>query len=170
MMTSYISISVLHASHKQEIVDQSFPNTRLSAIQVVIYCYRRLPGIPCYCSSEHKSAVVLWYSYTATRYRTTSRYVSEERNEERTKISGERGGLGQEEGEKRSVSERHRRSEGGLSVLFARRAVIEYRYSQSHGACRRADAKINEPITEVDSRLLCLCVRHASAAYMCAAC
>lgn len=127
--------------------------------------------LPCYCSSEHKSAVVLWYSYiAATRYRTTSRHVSEERNEERTKISGERGGLGQEEGEKRSVDERHRRSEGGLSVLFARRAVIEYRYSQSHGACRRADAKINEPITEVDSRLLCLCVRHASAAYMCAAC
>lgn len=68
-----------------------------------------------------------------------------------------------EEGEKRSVSERHCRSEGGLSVLFARRAVIEYRYSQFRGACRRADAKINEPITEVDS-LLCLCVWHASAA------
>lgn len=32
-----------------------------------------------------------------------------------------------EEGEKRSVGERHRRSEGGLSVLFARRAVIDIR-------------------------------------------
>lgn len=64
------------------------------------------------------------------------------------------------------TGERHRRSEGGLSVLFARRAVIEYRYSQSREACRRADAKINEPITEVDSRLLL----SLSLALMCTAC
>lgn len=45
-------------------------------------------GFPCYCSSGHKSAVVLWYSYiAATRYR-TSGHVSERRenkNKRRTR-------------------------------------------------------------------------------------
>lgn len=49
-------------------------------------------------------------------------------------------------------------SEGGLSALFARRATIEYRYLQFHKPRLRADAKINEPITEVDTRLVPGCV------------
>lgn len=76
------------------------------------------------------------------------------------------------EKEKRT-DERQRRFEGGLSVLFAQRAVIEYRYSQSRGVCCRADAKINEPITKVDSRLLCLCIvlyMACKRAYVCVAC
>lgn len=82
-----------------------------------------------------------------------SNYIISETKGEQKWTTSETNGERWKEGGKRT-GERHRRSEGGLSVLFARRAVIEYRYSQSRGACRRADAKINEPITEVDSRLL----------------
>lgn len=170
MTTSYMSAFVLYASRELEIVDRIFPEHRIfgrtsrhlllspTACDLLAIV---LPGI----SPPWSCDILISLQRGIELHRDTYR------NEERTKISDERGGdWDRQEGEKRSVGERHRRSEGGLSVLFARRAVIEYRYSQSRGACRRADAKINEPITEVDSRLLCLCVRHASASYMCAAC
>jgi len=49
MTTLYISAFILialNASREREIVDQSLANVGLSAIQVVIYRYRRSPGIP----------------------------------------------------------------------------------------------------------------------------
>lgn len=118
-------------------------------------------GFSCHCSSGHKSAIALWYSYiVATRYRTTH-WDIEMKGEQKWATNEMKWDRKKEKSDRRTKG--IRRSEGGLSVLFARRAVIEYRYSQSRGACRRADAKINEPITEVESRLLCLCVWHASA-------
>lgn len=61
-------------------------------------------------------------------------------------------------GVRKKQRQRHRNSKGGLSALFVREAAIEYRYLQFREPRLRPHAKINEPITEVGTRLVPSCL------------